>query len=127
MYAQLMNLIARIVGRTVHLNMDKQLGPASEDDIKQALESIDAIIATMSETDNWRVVFHRMRSHIVDHPNSYGMSMARDSWESMQGGYGSWSDYYIPHGDFETRKRLNEELQSHSKALLSALSDYSDG
>ena len=127
MYAQLMNLIARIVGRTVHLNMDKQLGPASEDDIKQALESIDAIIATMSETDNWRVVFHRMRSYIVDHPNSYGMSMARDSWESMQGGYGSWSDYYIPHGDFETRKRLNEELQSHSKALVSALSDYSDG
>ena len=127
MYAQLMNLIARIVGRTVHLNMDKQLGPASEDDIKQALESIDAIIATMSETDNWRVVFHRMRSYIADHPNSYGMSMARDSWESMQGGYGSWSDYYIPHGDFETRKRLNEELQSHSKALLSALSDYSDG
>ena len=127
MYAQLMNLIARIVGRTVHLNMDKQLGPASEDDIKQALESIDAIIATMSETDNWRVVFHRMRSYIVDHPNSYGMSMARDSWESMQGGYGSWSDYYIPHGDFETRKRLNEELQSHSAALVSALSDYSDG
>ena len=127
MYAQLMNLIERIVGRTVHLNMDKQLGPASEDDIKQALESIDAIIATMSETDNWRVVFHRMRSYIVDHPNSYGMSMARDSWESMQGGYGSWSDYYIPHGDFETRKRLNEELQSHSAALVSALSDYSDG
>ena len=127
MYAQLMNLIARIVGRTVHLNMDKQLGPASEDDIKQALESIDAIIATMSETDNWRVVFHRMRSYIFDHPNSYGMSMARDSWESMQGGYGSWSDYYIPHGDFETRKRLNEELQSHSAALVSALSDYSDG
>ena len=52
-----MNLIARIFGRPVHLNMDKQMGPASEDDIKQALESIDAIIATMSETDNWRVVF----------------------------------------------------------------------
>ena len=127
MYAQLMNLIARIIGRTIYLNMDKQIAPASKDDIKQALESIDAIIATMSETDNWRVVFHRMRSYIVDHPNSYGMSMARDSWESMQGGYGSWSDYYIPHGDFETRKRLNEELQSHSAALVSALSDYSDG
>ena len=127
MYAQLMNLIARIIGRTIYLNMDKQIAPASKDDIKQALESIDAIIATMSETDNWRVVFHRMRSYIVDHPNSYGMSMARDSWESMQGGYGSWSDYYIPHGDFETRKRLNEELQSHCTALVSALSDYSDG
>ena len=100
--------------------------PASEDDIKQALESIDAIIATMSETDNWRVVFLRMRSYIVDHPNSYGMSMARDSWESMQGSYGSWSDYYIPHDDFETQKRLNEELQSYCTALVSALSDYSD-
>ena len=127
MYAQLMSLIARIFGRTVHSNMDKQVGPASEDDIKQALESIDAIIATMSETDNWRVVFLRMRSYIVDHPNSYGMSMARDSWESVQGGYGSWSDYYIPHDDFETQKRLNEELQSYCTALVSAVSDYSDG
>ena len=80
-----MSLIARFFGRTVHSNMDKQVGPASEDDIKQALESIDAIIATMSETDNWRVVFLRMRSYIIDHPNSYGMSMARDSWESVQG------------------------------------------
>ena len=127
MYAQLMNLIARIIGRTIYSNMDKQIAPASKDDIKQALESIDAIIATMSETDNWRVVFHRMRSYIVDHPNSYGMSMARDSWESVQGGYGSWSDYYIPHDDFETRKRLNEDLQSYCSALVSALSDYSDG
>ena len=121
-----MNLISRIFGRTAKLNMEKQVGPASEDDIKQALASIDAITATMSETDNWRVIFHRMRSYIVDHPNSYGMSMARDSWQSMQGGYGSWSDYYIPHDYFETRKRLNEELQSHCTALVSALSAYAD-
>ena len=121
-----MNLISRIFGRTAKLNMEKQVGPASEDDIKQALASIDAITATMSETDNWRVIFHRMRSYIVDHPNSYGMSMARDSWQSMQGGYGSWSDYYIPHDDFETRKRLNEELQAHCTALVSALSAYAD-
>ena len=121
-----MNLISRIFGRTAKLNMEKQVGPASEDDIKQALASIDAITATMSETDNWRVIFHRMRSYIVDHPNSYGMSMARDSWQSMQGGCGSWSDYYIPHDDFETRKRLNEELQSHCTALVSALSAYAD-
>ena len=121
-----MNLISRIFGRTAKLNMEKQVGPASEDDIKQALASIDAITATMSETDNWRVIFHRMRSYIVDHPNSYGMRMARDSWQSMQGGYGSWSDYYIPHDDFETRKRLNEELQSHCTALVSALSAYAD-
>lgn len=39
--------------------------------------------------------------------------MTKDSWESMQGGNGSWSDCYIPHDDFESRKRLNEELQSH--------------
>ena len=121
-----MNLISRIFARTAMLNMEKQVGPASEDDIKQALASIDAITATMSETDNWRVIFHRMRSYIVDHPNSYGMSMARDSWESMQGGYGSWSDYYIPHDDFEIQKRLNEDLQSYCSALVSALSDYSD-
>tara|TARA_Y100001968_G_scaffold45654_1_gene35757 strand:- start:161 stop:529 length:369 start_codon:yes stop_codon:yes gene_type:complete len=121
-----MNLISRIFARTAMLNMEKQVGPASEDDIKQALARIDAITATMSETDNWKVIFHRMRSYIVDHPNSYGMSMARDSWQSMQGGYGSWSDYYIPHDDFETRKRLNEELQSHCTALVSALSAYAD-
>ena len=121
-----MNLISIIFGRTAKLSMEKQVGPASEDDIKQALASIDAITATMSETDNWRVIFHRMRSYIVDHPNSYGMSMARDSWQSMQGGYGSWSDYYIPHDDFETRKRLNAELQSHCTALVSALSAYAD-
>ena len=54
------------------------------------------------------------------------MSMARDSWESMQGGYGSWSDCYIPHDDFETQKRLNEELQSYC-AHLSALSDFLTG
>mgnify|MGYP004326910121 CR=1 FL=1 len=121
-----MNLISRIFGRTARLNLEKQMGPAHEEDIRQALESIDAITATMSETDNWRVVFKRMRSYIVDHPNAYGMSMARDSWESMQGGYGSWSDYYIPHDDFETQKRLNEELQSHCTALVSALSACSD-
>jgi hypothetical protein len=125
MYAWLMNLISRRFGRTARINMEKQMGPADENDIKQALESIDAITSTMSETDNWRVGFNLMRSYIVDHPNSYGMSMARDSWESMQGGYGSWSDYYIPHDDFETMKRLNDELQSHCSALVSALSAYS--
>ncbi|MCH2613870.1 MAG: hypothetical protein MKZ70_04140 [Opitutales bacterium] len=121
-----MNLISTIFGRTAKLSMEKQVGPASEDDIKQGLASIDAITATMAETDNWKVIFHRMRSYIVDHPNSYGMSMARDSWQSMQGGYGSWSDYYIPHDDFETRKRLNEELQSYCTAWGSALSAYAD-
>ncbi len=52
MCAWLMNLISRTFGRTAKLNMETQMGHASEDNIKPALESIDAITATMSQTDN---------------------------------------------------------------------------
>ncbi|SVA83211.1 uncharacterized protein METZ01_LOCUS136065 [marine metagenome] len=34
MYAWLMNLISRMFGRTARINMEKQMGPADEDDIK---------------------------------------------------------------------------------------------
>ena len=123
------SFLRKIFGKTSSDNQNqtkkKNAVPANREDIDLAIECIDWITSTMSETDNWRVGFSRMKSYIIDYPNSYGMSMARDSWEAMQGGYGSWSDYYIPHEDFETQKKLNEELQSYCSALVSALSAYS--
>ena len=69
--------------------------------------------------------FAKMKSNIILHPNSYGMNLVWENWQSMQGGYGSWSDYYIPHEDFETQRKLNAELQSYCTALSLTLSSYS--
>ena len=99
--------------------------PADQSDINLTIECIDWITSTMSATDSWRRGFAKMKSDITQHPNSYGMNLAWENWQSMQGGYGSWSDYYIPNEDFETQRKLNEELQSYCTALSLTLSSYS--
>ena len=99
--------------------------PADQLDIDLTIECIDWITSTMSATDSWRRVFANMKSNITKHPNSYGMNLAWENWQSMQGGYGSWSDYYIPNEAFETQRKLNEDLQSYCTALSLTLSSYS--
>ncbi len=102
----------------------KNAVPANREDIDLVIECIDWITSTMSESDSWRRGFRLMKSNILQHPNSHGMNLAWENWQSMQGGYGSWSDYYIPDDDFETQKKLNEDLQSYCSALSSTLSSY---
>ena len=116
------SFLSKIFGKSSDI---QNASPANQEDIDLALECIEWITSTMSETDNWRRAFDLMKSNILRYPNSHGMKLAYENWQSMQGGYGSWSDYYIPHEDFETRKKLNEELQSYCSALAFTLSSYS--
>ena len=117
------SFLRKIFGKTPEI---QNANPANQEDIDHALECIEWITSTMSATDSWRRAFDLMKSNILRYPNSHGMKLAYDNWQSMQGGYGSWSDYYIPHEDFETRKKLNEELQSYCSALAITLSSYSE-
>ena len=111
------------ISRIFKRKSEKQnVKPADQSDIDLTIECIDWITSTMSATDSWRRGFAKMKSDITQHPNSYGMNLAWENWQSMQGGYGSWSDYYIPNKDFETQRKLNEDLQSYCTALSLTLS-----
>ena len=59
-----------------------------------------------------------MQEVLIGSPNIHGINKAKGIWDSMQGGMGSWNDYYILHAEQNVMIRLNEELQTHC-ALLS--------
>ena len=95
--------------------------------IKQCVDSIDAIcdlMPTDNTSDNWRVYFTNIRQSLESMPNEHGLTKALQVWNSMQGGMGSWNDYYIPHSDQETMRLLNETLQQHCSSLYQQLHLY---
>ncbi len=59
-----------------------------------------------------------MHVALVGMPDRHGIEKAKRIWDNMQGGMGSWNDYYIPNADQNVMIRLNEELQKYC-ALLS--------
>ena len=95
--------------------------------IKQCVNSIDAICDLMpadDTSDDWRVYFTNIRQSLESMPNEHGLTKALQVWNSMQGGMGSWNDYYIPHSDQETMRSLNETLQKHCSTLYYQLRLY---
>ena len=71
-----------------------------------------------STSNHWRGHFWKMQEVLIGSPNRHGINKAKGIWDSMQGGMGSWDDYYIPDPDQNVMTRLNQELQQHC-ALLS--------
>jgi len=71
-----------------------------------------------STSNHWRSHFWKMQEVLIGSPNRHGINKAKGIWDSMQGGMGSWNDYYIPDAEQNVMTRLNEELQKHC-ALLS--------
>ena len=103
------------------------VNPELTSNIKQCVDSIDAIcdlMPTDNTSDNWRVYFTNIRHSLKSMPNEHGLTKALQLWNSMQGGMGSWNDYYIPHSDQETMRLLNETLQQHCSSLYQQLHLY---
>ena len=124
MYAFLANITATIFARTAKNNMWKS-EPELAPQIEKAREAIDNICQLMpgdSTSDNWRKSFAKMKTSLEKMPDSHGLEQAKETWDGIHGGMGSWNDYYIPHEDRETMTKLNGELASFCSALSSALS-----
>jgi len=123
MYAFLMNVMSRMFGKTAKENMRK-LDPNLQSKVNNANRAIDNICQMMpddSSSNNWRGNFDRMKEKLDEMPNSYGLSSAKDIWDGMHGGMGSWNDYYIPHDNQKTMTKLNDDLERECAALSVAL------
>ena len=101
------------------------INPELASNIKQCVDCIDAICDLMPSdqtSDGWRVHFAKIKQHVQSMPNQQGLNKAFQTWQSIQGGMGSWNDYYIPHPDQETMRELNDTLQQHCATLHQHLS-----
>ncbi len=120
MYAFIAGLMSRIfrnIKPRHQSHIDESLAKNREF-ILQDIKNICLLMPDDSTSNNWRIHFSKMQASLVSMPNKHGIEKAQRIWENMQGGMGSWSDYYIPHPEQKTMIHLNEELQQHC-ALLS--------
>ena len=96
------------------------MNPDLASNIKRCVDNIDAICDLMpadDTSDNWRIHFEKIRHSLESMPNQHGLARAFQLWDSMQGGMGSWNDYYIPHPDQKMMSTLNETLQQNCASL----------
>ena len=82
-----------------------------------AIDNIDQLMPDDSTSNHWRGHFSKIQEVLTGSPNRHGINKAKGIWDSIQGGMGSWDDYYIPHAEQNVMTRLNEELQKHCVLL----------
>jgi hypothetical protein len=119
MYGFLKNLLPQIFGKDLkqhHTHIDASVSK-NINFILNAIESICQLMPKDSTSDNWRNYFFLMKDTVIDMPNRHGIKKVKLIWKNMQGGMGSWNDYYIPHVDKNIMIEQNEILQKHCATL----------
>ncbi|SET18970.1 hypothetical protein [Thorsellia anophelis] len=90
--------------------------------------SLSIILKSENET-NWSLGVNNIISQLT--PPNYGelldpykaFQSVSSMYRLMEGGYGSFSDFYVWREDFDTRKKLNEELNMIKEKIWFTLND----
>ncbi len=119
MYTYVTGLISRICRKFIP-HYQTYIDESYYEHIEFILVAIDNIVQLMpddSTSNHWRAHFWKIQEVLIGSPNRHGINKAKGIWDSMQGGMGSWNDYYIPDAEQNVMTRLNQKLQQNCVLL----------